>query len=354
MAEKKNTDKKDVTIYDIAKLANTSPGTVSRALNNIGYVKEETRLRIEEAAKKLEYIPNRAARTLKTKRTGLILLAIPDMDNPFYIDMIKAIQEVSQYNNYSLILYYTEGKVEQEIKVLKMLHEQLADGMIMVNLNFTKKHLQEIKKISCPLVLSSMGVSEIGGNQTDPFDYIGVDTQKGIYMTTQHLIQQGHTRIGYIGGNKDIVVFRERYRGYSQSLIDGGLTLEDELVFFGEKWVESTGYEAGKYFLSLKQRPTAICAANDIMAIGAIRAFEEAGLHIPKDISIIGMDNIDLTHRLKPKMSSVAIAQAEIGRTAAELIFKRLRKEEQGSPKKIIFQPRLIIRESSILCYEDI
>jgi len=181
-----------------------------------------------------------------------------------------------------------------------------------------------------------------------------VDTQKGIYMTTQHLIQQGHTRIGYIGGNKDIVVFRERYRGYSQSLIDGGLTLEDELVFFGEKWVESTGYEAGKYFLSLKQRPTAICAANDIMAIGAIRAFEEAGLHIPKDISIIGMDNIDLTHRLKPKMSSVAIAQAEIGRTAAELIFKRLRKEEQGSPKKIIFQPRLIIRESSILCYEDI
>ena len=155
--------KSSPTIYDIAKAAGVSPGTVSRTLNNVGYIKEETRQKIEKVMKDLNYIPNRAARTLKTKKTGLVFLAIPDTDNPFYVDMIKSVQDVVKYNGYSMVLYYTEGKKQDEIKALKMMHEHFADGMILVNFHFTDEHKKQIDRANCPIVLSGICVSDIGG-----------------------------------------------------------------------------------------------------------------------------------------------------------------------------------------------
>ncbi len=344
---KSRENKANPTIYDIAKAAGVSPGTVSRTLNNIGYIKDETRQKIQQVMQELKYIPNRAARTLKTKRTGLIMLAIPDTDNPFYVDMVKAVQEVVKYNGYSMILYYTEGKKSDEIKVLKMLHEHFADGMILINFSYTKEHAKEIERVDCPLVLSSICVSDIGGGESDKFDYVGVDTYKGMYLATKHLIMQGHTRIGYIAGSRELTVFGERYNGYRSAFADSGLTVSEDLIFW-KNYSESTGYDAVKHFLRLDARPTAVCAANDLLALGAVRAFEEIGVSIPEEIALVGMDNIETTTRIKPKMTTVAIAQAEIGRTAAELIFKRLNGQETGPSQKIIFEPRLIVRESSI------
>lgn len=334
------------TISDIARAAGVSPGTASRALNNIGYVKQETRERVEEAAAKFKYSPNRAARTLKTKKTGLILLAIPDMDNPFYVDMIKAVQDVVSYNGYSLVLYYTQGKDTEEVKSLKMLHEHFADGMILINFSFTPKHLKAIERINCPLVLSSICKNVIGGKPEDRFDYIGVDTEKGVYLSTKHLVSQGHCDIGYIAGPENYVLFQERFNGYRNALIDGDVRYREDLVVW-KNYSERCGYEAVQYFLSLSKRPTAICCANDIMAIGALNALEDAKLKVPDDVALVGMDNIDITSKLKPKLSTVYIAQAEIGRMAAELIFQRLTGEENGPSKKILFEPRLIVRDSS-------
>lgn len=338
-----------LTVYDIAKAAGVSPGTVSRSLNNRGYIKYETREKIKKVVDELEYIPNRAARTLKTKKTGLILLAIPDTANPFYVDMIEAVQDVVKHNNYSMVLYYTEGKKSDEIKVLKMMHEDFADGMILINFYFTEEHKKEIEKINCPLILSGICVSDIGGHEEDKFDYIGVDTEKGMYLATKHMIMQGHTDIGYIGGRKDFVVFNERYKGYTNALIDGNLEIKEQLVAWSEDYNESSGYEAGLYFLNIKQRPTAVCAANDMLAMGALRAFEEKMVKVPEEISLFGMDNIDMASRIKPRLSSVAIAQSQIGREAAELIFRRLASKETGPSKKVIFEPRLVIRESSVI-----
>lgn len=326
------------TIYDIAKACGVAPGTVSRALNNVGYVKDETREKIEKVIKELKYTPNRAARTLKTKKTGLILLAIPDTDNPFYVDMVKAVQNVAKLNGYSMILYYTGGKSEEEIKALKLMQEHFADGMILINFSFTTEHLKEIERINSPIVLSGICVSDIGGKEDDKFDYIGVNTCKGMYKAVKHLTMQGHVDIGYVAGLKGLEAFKERYNGYCNALIDSNLCVNDKLVFWKD-YSESSGYEAGKYFLSLDKIPSAVCAANDIMAMGVFRAFEEGGIKIPDDISIVGMDNIDVITRLKPKMSSVSIAQYEIGRMATELIFKRLNGKENGQSKKIIFEP---------------
>jgi DNA-binding LacI/PurR family transcriptional regulator len=344
-------NKKAITIYDIAKAAGVSPGTVSRTLNNIGYIKEETRQKVEEAASRLKYTPNRAARTLKTKKTGLLMLAIPDTDNPFYVDMIKAVQEVAKHNGYSLVLYYTDGKSSEEVKALKMLHEHFTDGMILVNFSFTSKHQKAIEQINCPLVLSSICKNVIGGNPGDKFDYIGVDTEKGIYLATRHLIAQGHTDIGYVAGPSEYILFQERFNGYRSALIDGGIKFREEFVYW-ENYSETCGYKAAKYFLSLPERPTAICCANDIMGIGVLNALEDENIRVPEDISLISMDNIDIASKLKPKLSTVSIAQAEIGRSAAELIILRLNGTETRPSKKIIFEPRLVVRESSIV-YND-
>lgn len=336
------------TIYDIAKAAGVSPGTVSRALNNIGYIKEETRQKVEEVATRLKYTPNRAARSLKTKKTGLILLAIPDTDNPFYVDMIKAVQEVAKYNGYSMVLYYTDGKSSEEVKALKMLHEHFADGMILINFSFSSKHLKEIERITCPLVLSSICKNTIGGHPEDRFDYIGVDTEKGIYLATRHLIMQGHTDIGYIAGPSGFVLFQERFSGYKNALIESGIKYREDLVYW-KSYSESCGYEAAKYFLSLERRPTAICCANDIMGIGALAALEDEKIRVPEEISLVSMDNIDITSKLKPKLSTVSIAQAEIGRSAAELVMRRLKGTENRPSIRAIYEPRLIVRESSII-----
>lgn len=337
-----------VTIYDIAKAAGVAPGTVSRTLNNIGYIKDETRQKIEKVVKELKFTPNRAARTLKTKKTGLVLLAIPDTDNPFYVDLIKAVQEVLKYNGYSLVLYYTEGKAQEEIKALSMQHENFADGMILVNFTITPAHYKEIDRVNSPLVLSGISAFDLGGREEERFDYVGVDTEKGMYLAVKHMLQQGHVDIGYIGGVRDISVFEERYRGYCNALVDGGLTVREELVFW-RNYTEASGYEAGRHFAGLDKKPTAVCAANDMLAMGAMRAFEEYGVRIPSDISLAGMDNIDMGARLKPKLTSVSIAQSEIGRTAAELVVKRLKGEETGLSRRIIFEPRLVVRESSVI-----
>ncbi len=335
------------TIYDIAKLANVSPGTASRALNNVGYVKEETKQRVEKAAKEMQYVPNRTASSLKTKKTGLVLFAIPDMDNPFYFDLIRAVQEVVRHNGYSLILYYTELKLSEECKVFKMLREGIADGMIMISPNINTKINDHIKQVNCPMVFSSIGVSEVGGRDEDRFDFVSADTRKGIYLSTKHMIRQGHERIAYLACDKNVGVFEERYHGYLEAMNEAGITVDDSLVNWGH-YTERSGYEETIELIESKNPPTAICAANDIMILGAQRACQEAGLRIPEDIALIGMDNIDTVTRVTPKLSSVFIAQYEVGQKAAELLFDRIYKKETGKSKKIIFEPRLVLRESSV------
>ncbi|MDF2614604.1 MAG: LacI family transcriptional regulator [Clostridia bacterium] len=343
-----NDNKKEVTIYDLANITGFSPGTISRCLNNIGYIKEDTRKRIETACEQLNYMPNRVARSLKTKKTELILVAIPDMDNPFFVDMIKAIDEVAKSHAYSIILYYTKGDLNEELKVLNMMKEHIADAMIMINLNFTHKHVKAITHIYSPIVLSGICSSKINKNTIDCCDYVGVDTYKGTYEATKHLILQGYKRIGFISGPKSISVFYERYCGYRDAMLASGIKVNKENIIFKEAWGEEAGYEAAYTLLKNNILPQALCTSNDIMAVGAIMALKEMKLNIPRDIAIIGMDNIELGRRLSPALSTVSIAQYEIGKAAANIIFDKLSGIQNKSFENIIYEPRLIIRESSI------
>ena len=337
--------KKAATIYDIAKSVGVSGATVSRAINNKGYISDELKERIYKTAKELNYIPNPAARSLKTRRTNQIMLSTIYLRDYFNFDMIEAVQNTAKSHGYSLLLNFTGDNENEEIKMLKNVRENFVDGLILVSLNFTEKHMKEIMNIQYPIVLTGICTNRIVGGE-GLFDYVGVDTQKGTYIATKHLISQGHTEIGYVGLPSKIQSWDERYRGFCMAMEEAGLKQREEYIITGG-YDENFGYEAGLTYAKLKKRPTAICASADMIVIGLYRAFEHEGIRIPEDICIVGMDNIDLDTLVKPKISSVAIAQADIGRTAAELIFRRL--DGSNEPfQDIIFQPRLIVRESSV------
>lgn len=340
----RNYDRAAATIYDIAKLAGVSVCTVSRTLNNKGYIAEETRERILRIAEELEYVPNPVARSLKTQRTNQIMLSMPYLRDYFNFDIIEAVQEVAKANGYSLLLNFTEDDEKKEIQMLNDVRENLADGLIMLSVNFTKEHLEVIKNNRFPFVLTCIS-SNRNKEWEEAFDFVGVDTQKGIYASTMHLIELGHKEIGYVGLPTKQQQSDERYTGYRMAMEAAGLKVNKKFVVTGD-YKENFGYEAGKYFAELDKLPTAICASTDMIVLGLYRAFEEKGIKIPEDISIVGMDNIDVATRVKPKITTVDVAQSEIGKTAADLLFRRL-DDYDGPYISVVYQPKLIIRESS-------
>lgn len=339
-------ENKKATIYDIAQLSGVAPGTVSRALNHIGYVKRETLEKVEAAAEALNYIPTRAAQSLKTKCTGLLLVAIPDMENPFYVQMIASIQAEVRKNGYSMILYYTDGTVEYEIKAFEMMQEHIADGMIMVNLNGIKLYKSYLQKMHLPLVLCQM--SDHFGEEYCQygFDDICIDTKQSIIGIVDQFFTNGHTEIGYIGGNLTIPAFADRYSGYCESLQKHQVSVAERFVVLSEKWLEQDGYNAAKILYQRGKLPSAICFSHDLMALGAMNFFKEQGIKIGKELSISGLDNINLCEKVTPTLTSVCIHQNQMGRLAAQKVLARIRGNSSEKYTKTVLTGEIILRES--------
>jgi len=331
------------TIYQIAEQVGVSPSTVSRALSGNGYCGDKTKAKILQAAQALNYAPDHAAKMLKTRKTKKIIFAVPDICNPFYFDMINGINQVLETYGYLLILFYTKHRLEEELKAIQNVKERVADGMIMVSFHFCDENIRAINKLSAPVVLTNKYESPEGRDQ---FDYVFVDTYMGVKIGTEHLIKQGIQRIAYIGGNLSEQTGLQRVCGSRDALIDGNLSYDKELVI-ESNYTESGGYAAALSLLNREDRPQAVVAANDLMAIGVMKACEEAGLNIPGDIAIVGMDNLDIASRVHPKLTSVSLVQEEIGRNAALILMNRLH-GNTVTDNAVKLLPRLVVRESSI------
>jgi len=331
------------TIYHIAERVGVSPSTVSRALSGRGYCREETRTKVLKAAREINYAPDSAAVMLKMRRTKKIIFAVPDICNPFYFDMISGINQVLETYGYLMILFYTKHSLAEELKAVQNLQEKVADGMIMVSFHFCKENIRAINKVNAPVVLTNKYVSATG---KDRFHYVYVDTYAGIGLGTRHLIEQGMLRIGYVGGGLQEQTGYQRFCGYRDAMLEAGLSVDDNLIAESD-YTENGGYWASKHMLAGPDRPEAIIAANDLMAIGIMRACEEAGLSIPGDIAIVGMDNLDIASRVHPKLTSVSLAQEEIGRQAAQVLMDRLQGNPVNQTERVI-QPALVVRESSV------
>lgn len=329
-------------IYKIAEKAGLSPSTVARALNGKGYCKKETKEKVLAIAEEMNYSPVHAARMLKNKRTEKILFCIPDIYNPFYFGMIQGANDVLEKNGYFTVLCHTNHDIKKEIKMLNFLRERYGDGMIFVSFSFNEENISAVNQCKMPVVLTNKYDSEHGN---DRFDYVHVDTKSGIKMATEHLINEGHKKIAFLGGLIEEQTGKERYDGYCEALEQAGIEMDKDLVFEGD-YKRFSGEEWARMYLDAKDKPTALVATNDLMALGVMNICHDNNIKIPDDLAIVGMDDTYLAGSMIPKLTSVSIQEEEIGRAAATLLLERI---EQGREKRstIELRPILKIRESS-------
>jgi len=332
------------TQEDVAKLAGVSQSAVSQVLTQSdSAIPEETRKRILDAVDQLGYVPNKLAQSLRTRKTFTIASIIPDITNPFYPAFQRGIQSVTSAHNYDLIVYDTEEKEENEIRSLRSLERAGVDGSIVVLWHLDAEHLKPLIEQNIPVVIWR-GRPRIEENPN--LDTIYVDNVSMAKTSVSYLIEKGHTRIGMIAGLEDTPPRQNRINGFCEALTEHNLPLDDVLIQGGD-FTESGGYQGMKKLLTLKQRPTAVFTANDLMALGAMMAIREVNLLIPEDIALIGIDDIPAAKLVHPSLTTINQMQENIGRRAAEMLFERINGSAPDRPRLEEMPFELIVRESA-------
>jgi DNA-binding LacI/PurR family transcriptional regulator len=327
-----------VRLEDIARETGFSISTVSRVLSNSNYpVSEPIREKVARVAEMLGYEPNIAARSLRTDRTDTIGIIVDDLLSPFTPPIVRGIQDYLNENGYLSLIVNSDWDPDQEQAAIKTLLSRPVDGIIFVEYSHqtTSDVLERSKK---PHVFVHRLFGSPIKNSVVPDDHYGAT------LAAEHLMSLGHRRIGYINGPENWHTCRARLSGYRDALGSHGLPFEASLVQPGD-WEIESGYAAAKNFLKLGEPPTAIFAANDPMALGAIYAIQDAGLNVPGDLAVVGYDNRNFTKTFRPRITTVSMPVIEMGGVAAELLLKQIaegRKEEE----EIKVKGQLIIRET--------
>ncbi len=276
-----------VTISDIAKQANVSQTTVSRVLNNSGYVKDETRKKVLKVMKDLNYSPSAIARSLSTKKTNIIGVIVPDIKNPFFGDAIKGISDVADKHNFNIILCDADENIEKEIKAIKLLKEQRIEGIIItptsVEDEFNSKYLTAIENLGIPVILLE------GNVKYSNFSGVFIDNIEGAFKGTEVLIKNGHTKIAIITGRMNSQSAKDRLVGYKKALAINNIPLNEDYIFYGDYQMES-GYELTNKMLSMKDKPTAVFVSSNMMTIGCVKSIFEHNCTIPGDMAVMGYD----------------------------------------------------------------
>lgn len=329
-----------VTIYDVAREAGVSMATVSRVVNNNPNVKPQTRKKVFEAIERLGYRPNAVARGLASKKTTTVGVVIPDISNATYAEVARGIEDIANMYHYNIILCNADKKKEKEIRVINTLLEKQVDGLLFMGGTVTEEHIQAFKTSSVPIVLCATA------DENNTMPAVDIDHEKAAFDAVQMLIDKGHRRIGMISGTlQDPALGYARYHGYKNAMEQAGLPAGDEWVRAGNYRYES-GIEAMKYFLSLKERPTAIFSATDEMAIGAIHAIQDEGLRVPDDISVISVDNSRMASMVRPQLTAVAQPMYDIGAVSMRLLTKLMDKESVEQAKFTL--PHEIIQRKTV------
>lgn len=327
------------TIKDVATRSRVSVATVSHVINNTRFVTPELRDRVVTAMRELDYEPDPLARGLRNKRTNMIALVIPDISNPYFPELARGVQDVANQNGYVAILCNTDRDITQERRILHILSRQHVEGIIINPAGVTADDVLPIQSRGVPIVVFGHQIAH------PAFDAVMVDDHQASHDIVAHLITRGHRRIAHLGSPRPHSG-RLRYEGYLQALQEHGLPLESDLVTEGP-WTQKGGYGAVRVLLQRRPLPTAVFAANDLMAIGAMLGIQEAGLRIPDDIAVAGFDNIDQAACVTPSLTTVHQPKYEAGKKLAEILFHRLRKEAPLDPQHIILPYDLVIRAST-------
>jgi LacI family transcriptional regulator len=327
------------TLKDIAAHAGVSPSTVSRFLNGQITVRDDTRERIEKAVKELGYKANYLARSLVLKETQTIGVVIPDILNPYFSSIARGLEDEAQKNGWSMILCNSDNKVDKELDYLQLLEYKYVDGIILVSTCQRAEQLESFVNRGVNLVLLGRRIQGLG------VDMVVVDNVGGAYMAVQHLIGLGHTRIAAISACQTIPTSWERLEGYRQALTEAGHLVDEELVINQGEFQYEDGYSAMEQLLS-RHIPSAVFAANDLMAIGAINTIQEHGGTVPDDIAVVGFDGLDVGTWIRPRLTTIAVSPYRLGEMSFRILMNRLSADEELGPQVEKLETQLVIRES--------
>ena len=334
---------KNVTLKDIAKIANVSHTTVSRALNNQSRIKNETKEKILSIAKELSYRPDFIARSLVMRRSKTLGLVITTIANPFYTEMAQGIEATASKLGYSIILCSTHSDLATERLYTDMLRSKGVDGIIFTSAHMGDPNILELAEEGFPIVLANRRTYH--AVVKEKVDYVGIDNMQGGFLAVEHLIRLGHQRIGIIGGSSESSVGFERLEGGKRALAAYSLKEMDDYFLEGD-FLKESGYRGGMKFVRMSEPPTAIFATNDYMALGAYQAVIDEGKRVPEEIAVVGFNDIEFTAMKGIELTTIGQKKYEMGSLSVETLVEKIEGRKAGPPKEIILKPELIIRKS--------
>ena len=327
------------TISDVAKRAGVSPATVSRVMQGAKNVSPATRERVEEAIEELGYVPSAVAQSLRSKRTRSLALVVSDITNTFWTTVARGVEDTAQARGYSLLLCNSDENPAKQQQYLDFLISQQVDGIIIAPYSFDAGHLDKLRARNIPTVVVDRRI------EGWDVDSVCSDSISGARALVRHLIELGHRRIAVLSGPALTSTAEDRVAGYCMAMVEAGLTLDPCLIRRGE-YRSTAGEELTHQVLDEGLEPTAIFAANNLIAMGVIDALEARGLAIPQDIALVSFDDLPNASRLFPFLTVVAQPVYDMGLNAAQLLLSRLDSEGPLRPRHVVLPVRLIVRHS--------
>ena len=327
------------TIREVAEKAGVSYTTVSHVINNTRYVSEDVRARVLAAMQDLDYRPNALARSLRRGETKTIGLILPDSANPFFAEVGRVIENAAFHSNYSVILCNTEGEIPKERIYTEVLQNKQVDGIIFVAAGDQPDALGEIAARNLPLV-----VIDRDSGQLD-LDTVITDNLAGGAQAGHWLARIPNLKAACITGPSNLTPSAQRVIGFKQALAEEGLSVREDWIVRGD-FQPKSGYQAAYKILQSDDRPNAIFSCNDMMAIGVLRAAAELGLSVPKDLAVIGFDDIDLASYTQPPLTTIAQPKKTVGETAVRLLLERINQADLPARREIL-PTTLILRKST-------
>lgn len=328
------------TIKDVARACGVAPSTVSNALSGSGYVRDDTRAQVLDAAKRLGYRASSVARGLRMQRSWSVGLLLADIANPWFPELVRGVEDVLWSAQINLVLCNTDYQAEKEDTYLRHLIDKRVDGLILASTGAESPAVPRLQAEGVPLVMLNRRHGSVAT------DYVGMDNKGGVAAAVAHLAELGHSRIGFIAGRISSSAASERREGYLFAMAAHFGAAPPELIAQGDYSIVS-GFEATRRLLALTPPPTAIVSANDFMAYGAIDAITRAGMSVPRDISVTGFDDILVSGLSLIRLTTVRPPTWKLGATAAELLLKRVGKKALGLRESVILPSELVVRRTT-------
>jgi LacI family transcriptional regulator len=327
-------------IRDVAKRAGVAPITVSRYINNSGYCSLEARNRIKAAIAELGYIPNRLASGLRSKHTNTLALVLTDITNPFFTTIARGVEDTASDAGYTVIFCNTDESVSEEQKYLHMLLEQRVDGILLVPALSTSDSVSFIQAHNTPIVVLDRRVSGV------KVDVVRCDSEMGAYELTRLLLSLGHRHISILSGPMGVSTAEDRVAGCQRALSEADIQDHGWQKYYG-LFTQQSGYEMTCKALANSPKPTALFAANNFIAIGALKAMQDLGVRVPEDVALVGFDDLPPALITFPFLTVAAQPAYEMGRKATRILLDKISAEAADEFQEVILPADIVVRRSS-------